>query len=408
MKTYVLVGAGNRALSMFAMPLFGEVKDYGSLVGIYDTNISRARIVSEEGEGVPIFDDFDSMMKVCRPDAVIVATVDCYHHEYIIKALEYGADAITEKPMTIDAEKCRAILEAEKRTGKRVSVTFNCRFIPYIVRVKELLKENVVGDILSIDMEWLLDTSHGADYFRRWHRNMEKSGGLLVHKSTHHFDMINWWLDEEPKEVFAFGTRSFYGPVRQNRGERCLTCEYKNTCEFYWDIHTDQRKKRLYLNTEGVDGYFRDRCVFADDIDIYDTMSVNVQYEKGALLTYSLIAHSPYEGWKASISGTKGRLEVEDTSSGIDAAESVQHIKLFNRKGEKTILNMKKLTDGHGGGDERLRRMLFVGDVEDPLGQQADSKAGSMSILIGIAANIAINEKRAVLIKDLLQPSGKQ
>jgi len=348
------------------------------------------------------------MMKVCRPDAVIVATVDCYHHEYIIKALEYGADAITEKPMTIDAEKCRAILEAEKRTGKRVSVTFNCRFIPYIVRVKELLKENVVGDILSIDMEWLLDTSHGADYFRRWHRNMEKSGGLLVHKSTHHFDMINWWLDEEPKEVFAFGTRSFYGPVRQNRGERCLTCEYKNTCEFYWDIHTDQRKKRLYLNTEGVDGYFRDRCVFADDIDIYDTMSVNVQYEKGALLTYSLIAHSPYEGWKASISGTKGRLEVEDTSSGIDAAESVQHIKLFNRKGEKTILNMKKLTDGHGGGDERLRRMLFVGDVEDPLGQQADSKAGSMSILIGIAANIAINEKRAVLIKDLLQPSGKQ
>ena len=408
MKTYVLVGAGNRALSMFAMPLFGEVKDYGSLVGIYDTNISRARIVSEEGEGVPVFDDFDSMMKVCRPDAVIVATVDCYHHEYIIKALEYGADAITEKPMTIDAEKCRAILEAEKRTGKRVSVTFNCRFIPYIVRVKELLKENVVGDILSIDMEWLLDTSHGADYFRRWHRNMEKSGGLLVHKSTHHFDMINWWLDEEPKEVFAFGTRSFYGPVRQNRGERCLTCEYKNTCEFYWDIHTDQRKKRLYLNTEGVDGYFRDRCVFADDIDIYDTMSVNVQYEKGALLTYSLIAHSPYEGWKASISGTKGRLEVEDTSSGIDAAESVQHIKLFNRKGEKTILNMKKLTDGHGGGDERLRRMLFVGDVEDPLGQQADSKAGSMSILIGIAANIAINEKRAVLIKDLLQPSGKQ
>lgn len=406
MKKYVLVGAGNRALSMFATPLFGELKEYGSLVGVYDINISRANIVSEDGKGVPVFDDFDRMMKTCRPDAVIVATVDCYHHEYIIKALEYGADAITEKPMTIDAEKCRAILEAEKRTGKKVRVTFNCRFIPYIVRVKELLKENIVGDILNVDMEWLLDTSHGADYFRRWHRYMEKSGGLLVHKSTHHFDMINWWLDDEPKEVFAFGTRSFYGPVRQNRGERCLTCNYKAKCEFYWDIQIDPRKKRLYLNTEGEDGYFRDRCIFADDIDIYDTMSVNVKYDKGTLMTYSLIAHSPYEGWKVSISGTNGRLEVEDISSGIDSAESLQQIKLFNRKGEKNVLHMKKLVNGHGGGDERLRRMLFVGDVEDQLGQQAGSHAGAMSILIGIASNISIKEKRVVLIKDLLEQSG--
>ena len=72
------------------------------------------------------------MMKETKPDAAIITTVDKYHHEYIIKSLEYGCDAITEKPMTIDDEKCNAILEAEKRTGKKVIVTFNYRFAPYV------------------------------------------------------------------------------------------------------------------------------------------------------------------------------------------------------------------------------------------------------------------------------------
>ena len=116
------------------------------------------------------------MLKEAKPDAVIVTTVDRYHHEYIIRALEAGCDAITEKPMTTDAEKCNQILEAEKRTGKKVIVTFNYRFVPYVTRIKEMLKAGVIGEILNIDFEWILDTRHGADYFRRWHRYIENSG----------------------------------------------------------------------------------------------------------------------------------------------------------------------------------------------------------------------------------------
>ena len=99
--------------------------------------------------------------------------MDRFHHEYIIRSLEAGCDVITEKPMTIDDVRCRAILEAEKRTGRRVIVTFNYRFAPYVTRVKELLREGVIGKVLSVDFEWILDTRHGADYFRRWHRRKE-------------------------------------------------------------------------------------------------------------------------------------------------------------------------------------------------------------------------------------------
>lgn len=405
MKKYVLAGAGGRGLNMYALPLATELKDYVKFVGIYDVNRLRAEHMSRECGGIPVYDDFDNMLKETSPDAVIVTTVDAFHHEYIIKALEAGCDAITEKPMTIDAEKCRQILEAEKRTGKKVIVTFNMRFSPFVTRVKELLKEGAVGKILSVDLEWILDTSHGADYFRRWHRYMDKSGGLLVHKSTHHFDMVNWWLEEEPEEVCAFGTRRFYGPTREERGERCLTCQYKNKCEFYWDIAKSEHTRKLYLEAEYEDGYYRDRCVFAEDIDIYDTMSVNVKYSNGAMMSYSLNAHSPYEGWRIAINGTEGRLETENIYSGHGSESPNNQVTIYNRKGEVITYDIPKSRGGHGGGDERLRRQIFVGDVADPLGRQAGSWAGVMSAIIGIAANESIKEKRLISIKDLLKES---
>ena len=93
--------------------------------------------------------------------------------------------------------------------------------------MKQALKDGVVGEVLNVDFEYLLDTKHGADYFRRWHRRKENSGGLLVHKATHHFDLVNWWIEDEPEEVMAFGSRRFYGPVRAERGVRCLTCDQR-------------------------------------------------------------------------------------------------------------------------------------------------------------------------------------
>lgn len=388
---------------MYALPLTTELKDYADLVGVFDINSVRANYVSQQCGGVSVYQNFDVMLKESKPDVVIVTTIDRFHHEYITRALDAGCDVITEKPMTIDAEKTRAIFEAEKRTGKKVIVTFNVRFDPYVSRIKELIRQGAVGEIYSMDLEWFLDTSHGADYFRRWHRYIKNSGSLLIHKASHHFDMINWWMDDDPEELYAFGNRRFYGPTRENRGERCLTCPYNKTCEFFWDITSDTFTKKFYLDAEKEDQYFRDRCVFADDIDIYDTMSINIKYERGALLSYSLVAHSPYEGWKVSINGSDGRLEAENFQSGQRANEPESELRIYNRKGEVVTYHVPKRTGTHGGSDERLRRMIFVGDIPDPLGQHAGSWAGAMSCLIGAAANISIAEKKPVIIKDLLK-----
>jgi predicted dehydrogenase len=405
MRTYAIVGAGSRCTSMFAEPIVKQFADAAKIVGVYDPNHKRAQLLQQKcGGGFSVYASFEDMVIDAKPDVVIITTIDRYQHEYIIKALDMGCDAITEKPMTIDEEKCNAILEAEQRSGRKLTVTFNMRYRPFIARLKELVTQRTIGQVLIVHFEWFLDTNHGADYFRRWHRKKENSGGLLIHKSTHHFDFINWILEEEPVEVSAFGTLRFYGPTREERGIRCLICQYKNTCEFYFDI-TKEATRELYLQSEDVDGYYRDQCVFSEEIDIEDSVSLNVRYSGGALMNYSLTAHSPYEGFKLAINGSEGRIEAETFHGTVGpvAGEEINRLRIYNRAQEEISIKVPAVSGAHGGGDERLLQMLFRGGAGDPLNQQASSWDGAMSNAIGFAANKSMKEGRSILIRDLVK-----
>ena len=403
MKKYVQVGCGSRGTKAYAAPLVKEYDDCAELCGVYDINRKRAELVSEyAGKEIPVYDDFDQMLREVSPDTVIVTSKDSTHDDYIIRALHAGCDVISEKPLTTTFEKALAIKQAKEETGKEVVVTFNLRFQPFFKRIKEIISTGILGDILSVHFEWMLDTSHGADYFRRWHRLRENSGSLLVHKSTHHFDLINWFLEEDPVEVNAFGTRRFYGPTREERSERCLTCPYQKSCEFYMDIHQNDLEN-MYLGCEDADGYYRDRCVFSEEIDIEDSISVNVRYSGGAVMSYSLTAHSPYEGLNMVLNGTKGRMEIKRVSRSSIAYNEVTSdtVKIYNRKGEEIGIRVPNVSgEGHGGADDRLRDFLFRERGEDPLGQMADLKAGMMSIGIGMAANVSMAENRRVRLDE--------
>ena len=156
-------------------------------------------------------DQFDRMLDETRPDCLIVTTPDYTHAGYICRALDRDIDVISEKPLTSDEAGLRAICKSMECSRARLTVAFNYRYAPRNTAVKRLIAEGAIGEITSVHFEWLLDTAHGADYFRRWHREKDKSGGLLVHKSTHHFDLVNWWLDDCPASVYALGGLRFYG-----------------------------------------------------------------------------------------------------------------------------------------------------------------------------------------------------
>lgn len=417
-KRYALAGASGRGYRMYGNNIINNYSDVAEIVGIFDPNYLRAGFVRDNlDKNIPTYTDFDKMIEETKPDCVIVTTMDSFHHEFIIRSLDAGCDVICEKPMTIDAEKNQQILDAEKRNNRKIIVTFNYRYIPYVTKVKELIREGAIGDVVAVDYEWLLDKHHGADYFRRWHKWQKNGGGLFVTKATHHFDMVNWWIEQDPVKVYANGALSFYGPQRafEKPQVRCKGCPYISTCELAYtgfdDISTrnvDPRiskmkdyLKGMYFDAESVDGYYRDQCLWAD-CDIYDNMSATVTYSGGAILTYSLQAFSPLEGVKFAINGTYGRIEGEAVSSDIGHTELSFQIRVYNHKGEMIQYKIPQGVGSHGGGDARMLDKIFRGNDEDPLNHMAGSRDGAMSVLIGAAANTSVKEDRPVYIKDMV------
>lgn len=410
---------------MFYDALATTYKETCELVALCDTNQTRMDYTNTQlcelglPGAVPTYKaaDFDRMVAEQKPDVVIVTTIDRTHHQYIIRAMELGCDAITEKPLTTDLPRCQAILDAVERTGRSLKVAFNYRYAPIRSKVKELIMEGAIGEVKSIHFEWLLDTTHGADYFRRWHRDKRNSGGLMVHKSTHHFDLVNWWIDSTPETVFAFGDLAFYG--RANAEARGVTKFYdrgtglpEGTCPFALDLNAGDTVRDLYLNAEHEDGYRRDQSVFGDGISIEDIMNVVVRYRSGTQLSYTLHAFAPWEGYRVAFNGTKGRIEVNHQERSYinagggsmnEGATSSQQLLLMPMFEKPQVVEIPKGVGGHGGGDLPLLEALFGNPPADPLNRAANHIDGARSILTGIAANRSIASGQPVRVDDMIK-----
>ncbi len=398
-----LVGTGVRGTSMWGRNLQENYSDHLEFVGLCDINPGRLEYGKKYiGADCPTFTDFEEMMEKTKPDTLIVTTVDSTHHEFIVKGMEMGANVITEKPMTTDEVKCQEILDAERKTGKKVDVTFNYRYSPHRQKIYELLRAGSIGDVTSVDFHWYLDIYHGAQYFRRWHGLREKGGTLLVHKATHHFDLLNWWLESEPEEVHAYGNLEFYGKNNSFRHTNCRPCPHKDNCQFYWDITESERYTQLYTDHEKHDGYLRDGCVWRENIDIYDKMAVQIKYKNQVQVSYSLTTYSPYEGYRIAFNGTKGRLEgwIKERQPWVEGA--YHELRLTTNFEYSKIIQIPQASGGHGGGDARILNRIFINpDQPDPYRQAAGTREGSMSILIGIAARNSIESGKPVRIGDL-------
>jgi len=203
---------------MYVEALTSTHADVGTVVAWCDPNPTRMSFYDEvvRGAGEPLPARyaparFADLLREQRPDAVIVTSPDATHHGYASAGLRADRDVVVEKPLTTTVESARLIDEAARRSAGELIMTFNYRYSPRNSEVRRLIADGAIGTVTSVHFEWVLDTVHGADYFRRWHRDKANSGGLLVHKASHHFDLVNWWLDDVPEAVFALGGLRFYG-----------------------------------------------------------------------------------------------------------------------------------------------------------------------------------------------------
>jgi predicted dehydrogenase len=433
-----VVGTGHRAQT-FTRGL--AARPGHRVAALCDPNPTRMafhnRLLAGAGEPAATVwepDRFTDMLAEQDIDEVVVTTVDAAHDRYIVPALQAGCRVVTEKPMTVDAERCTRILDAVHQTGNSLTVAFNYRFNPVHEKVRALLADGAIGDILSVHFEWLLDTRHGADYFRRWHREKQHSGGLMVHKSSHHFDLVNWWLADEPQDVFGYGRLGFYGPEAGSRHglrrdyDRAHGAAPAADDPFALDLAGNDTLRALYLDAEERDGYLRDRNVFGGPVTIEDDMAVLVRYARGATMTYHLTAYSPWEGYRVMFNGSGGRLELEVEESrwtpprdpvasdsgalhGDTAAEHAGGARLTLRPLWRPPVDvpLEAGHEAHGGGDPRMLDALFgpvaAGRPAAPdtaSHPTATERDGALALVVGVAANRCFETGRPVAVRELI------
>ena len=423
---------------MFIEPIFDAYKHCAEIVAMCDP--SRVRMdfhLRRIRETAPSFEcplyapaQFERMLEETRPDTVLVCSPDSTHHDYIIRSLKSGCNVVSEKPITTDDKKCRAILRAARESNRAIRVIFNYRWTAGVTKVKELIARGEIGKVQHVSMNYFLNTKHGADYFRRWHSEMKTSGGLLVHKSTHHFDLVNWWLDSIPATVFATGRLAFYGKENAiRRGDTKFTkyARYTGTDShqdpFRLDLSATPDLRGLYLDAEKETGYIRDRNVFRNDIDIYDTMSALVAYRSGVTLNYNLNAFCPDEGFHVMIHGDRGRIEYRERHAAHiitgqsqqalakeqsgDGAGPELELTLTPMFKEKIRIPVAFAEGSHGGGDALLQEQIFSPKPpREKLNRNAGHEQGIASAIIGIAANKSISSGRPVSIEKLVDLPG--
>jgi predicted dehydrogenase len=424
-KRYAVVAVSNRAVGMFLDPIKNTYHNFAEVVALVDKDRMRMTHYNETRKvKIPCYagEEFEKMVEEQKPDAVIITCYDGMHHHYIIKALKHDLDVLSEKPLTIDEEKCAALARAASTSKGKVTVTFNYRYAPSATKIRELVEAGRIGKVVSVDLNWYLDTYHGSSYFQRWNRLREFSGGLSIHKACHHFDLVSWWIGQKAQEVFSFGTRNFYGPKGVHNplapgqigdGRICPTCDIRQKCRYYMRWNRDELRKgqpgvrvdEFVDPAQRYEGYSPRQCIYDPQINIEDTYAVVVRYNGGAFLNYSLNASMPYEGYRVGINGTEGRIEYTEFHGGESRlpfpepeAQPVVYIPIF---GGRQMIDVINLGGGHGGGDPLLMDEIFIGPDNTFVKRSAGIEDGIEAVMTGVAVHRAANEHQIISVDEM-------
>ena len=364
----------------------------------------------------------------CRPkfaDVVVISTMDNMHYEPAMKAIEMGYNLLLEKPAAQSAQECIDIANAAKEKGVKVLVCHVLRYSPFFKRVKELVMEGAVGDIMSVIQVEAVGNLHQSHSYVRgdWHKE-EETTPMLLAKCCHDIDIIQWLIDKPCKKVSSFGNLTYFKPENAPEGapQRCVgnecpaadTCPYK--CEkIYFGgenkawmrralgrgfatefMPTDEEAMAALMNTNfGT-------CVYHAGNNVVDHQVVNMEFEGGATASLTMNAFNR-GGRYIRIFGTKGELyaNASDTEITLYTFEDEKHHKISVEKTEESIAG------GHGGGDHGIVVELYDYLNNNYIGYcAADIETSVKNHLIGFAAEEARKEESVINVAQFSEKYG--
>lgn len=377
---FIIAGASRRGDGLAARLIEAG---HGSCVAVVDPVPERAARLRDHhgGPDCGTFGDIHAALSACPEAAVLVTSTDAHHAELAIPALEAGRHVFCEKPLETTAEKCAAIVEADRRAGGRTFVGMNLRYAPVYATVKELITSGRIGRILTMQADEFY--GGGRTYFRRWNRFEAEGGGLWVTKATHDFDILNWLAgDARPLEVSAMDALTKFVP-RADAPLQCRDCTL-DCCDRVEKPH------ELAELHEDATGEPWDLCLYNSEKDTFDHGTAQLRFEGDILATYTC---------NVAI-GAGRRLRVAGTLGAVDAQLGDDHVLFWERAtGERERLPVPASTDGHGGADAGLMAGFY-----DFVCRGAEPKCrpdeGAEAVRIALAARRAAAEHRVVNLSE--------
>ncbi len=363
---FAIMGLGGRG-STYAH----FIKYYGSeLVAVCDPDINKKKLAIEE-YGMPedgfytSEEEFFAKGKIA--DALVIATLDDIHYRQTMKALEVGYDILLEKPIAMTLKECEDIRDKAEELNRKVVVCHVLRYSPYYTKVKDLLDEKIIGDVVCVEMTENIGFYHYAhSYCRGNWRNTDISTPLILAKNCHDTDMICWLIGKKCLAVNSFGSLKYFKEEYAPEGSatHCYKCKYKDSCIYSgFNIYTNEEyekiaglakhgglgktKEEIEANLSNPDNLLA-RCVYRCDNNVADNQIVNMQFEDNVIAQLKTIAFTSDLTRLLTIHGTDGLLYF---GKGENGRRAVIHEKLTGEKTEYPITEPKGGYAHHGGGD---------------------------------------------------------
>lgn len=372
----IIMGLGNRGAKY--AKLMSVDPDHYQVVGIAEPDPARRDEIrdifglSEDA----CFTSWREILKQSKmADLAVIATMDDEHFEPAMMAIELGYNLLLEKPVAPTADQCAAIANAAKDKGVEVLVCHVLRYAPFYVKVKELVREGLLGDIMSVDaVEGVGNIHQSHSYVRgNWHKEADTSPMLLA-KSCHDLDIIQWILDKPCRKIQSFGSLTHFTeknapegspvscvngdcPVREHCPYDCLRIYHKSTSLHHRRIITKDIAKTPIPTDDEVLEALKTKdyglCVYHAHNDVVDHQTVNMEFEGDTTATFSMNAFNR-GGRYIRLFGTKGELyaNASDTAIKVYLYDGKQKLEYEVPKIEESIVG------GHGGGDQGIIQEL--------------------------------------------------
>lgn len=376
MKTYklALIGAGSRGIT-YADYCIDNPDKFG-IVAVTEPhdarrNYAKTKYNVPDGMGFKDYNDFFKLPKCA--DAVMICTLDDLHYDPAMKAIEKGYDILLEKPIAPTPEECDAITKAANEKGVNIIVCHVLRYTPFFRKLKDILDDGTIGEIINIIHCEAVGNVHQSHSFVRgnW-RNTTVGAPMLLAKSCHDIDLLQWLIDRKCEKVQSFGALTHFTPENQPEGapDRCTDgCKYSDSCFYYApEIYTKINKGWFdYAATkinnpteeqilEALKTTNYGKCVYKCDNNVVDHQVVNMQFEGGCTVSFTMSAFNK-GGRYMRIMGTKGEIWADIEEDNIKIydfkTQTTNLINIYETNADGSILS------GHGGGDTGIMDDLY-------------------------------------------------